>query len=161
MANRSEKKKPLAREIPAIRAGTDTVEPHPLSWFSHDWFWGLVLLLDVFLTYSPVWWAGFVWDDEPLLASNAAMVGLDGLKDIWTTSVADICPFTFTTFWVEHAFWGAIPLPYHLVNVVLHAGCAILLWRVLLLLRVPGACWARHSGLSTRCRWSQWRGSAR
>ena len=77
------------------------------------------------------------------------MIGLRGLKDIWTTNAADISPFTFTTFWVEHALWGLAPLPYHLVNVLLHGACAVLLWRVLRSLQIPGAwlgasLWALH-----------------
>ena len=44
---------------------------------------------------------------------------------------------------------GLAPLPYHLMNIVLHAACSILLWRVLGILRVPGAwvgaaLWALH-----------------
>jgi tetratricopeptide (TPR) repeat protein len=71
------------------------------------------------------------------------------LKEIWTTSAADICPLTLTTFWVEHALWGLGPLPYHLVNVLLHGASAVLLWRVLRGLRVQGAwlgaaLWALH-----------------
>lgn len=31
-----------------------------------DWLWGLMLILSVILTYTPVWKAGFVWDDGKL-----------------------------------------------------------------------------------------------
>ena len=55
-----------------------------------------------------------------IVTANPVIIGPLGLKEIWTTSAADICPLTFTTFWVEHALWGLAPLPYHLVN-VLHA----------------------------------------
>ena len=84
-----------------------------------------------------------------LLTANPCVVGPLGLKEIWTTNAADICPLTLTTFWVEHALWGLEPLPYHLVNVLLHGACAILLWRVLRSLRVQGAwlgaaLWALH-----------------
>ena len=84
-----------------------------------------------------------------ILTANPCIVGPLGLKEIWTTSAADICPLVLTTFWVEHALWGLAPLPYHLVNVLMHGACAVLLWRVLRSLRVQGAwlgaaLWALH-----------------
>jgi tetratricopeptide (TPR) repeat protein len=123
--------------------------PGPPSWFRRDWFWGLVLILSVILTYTPVWHAGFIWDDDVHLTANPSIVGPLGFKEIWTTSAADICPFTLTTFWVEHALWGLNPLPYHLVNVLMHGASAVLLWRVLRSLPVQGAwlgaaLWALH-----------------
>src|SRR5208283_986232 len=111
----------------------------PQSWFRRDWFWGLILILSVILTYTPVWRAGLIWDDDTILTANPCIVGPVGLKEIWTTRAADICPLALTTFWAEHALWGLEPLPYHLVNVMLHAACAILLWRVLRRLRVQSA----------------------
>jgi hypothetical protein len=121
----------------------------PPAWFRRDWFWGLILILLVLLAYTPVWNAGFVWDDGVMLTANPCIVGPLGLKEIWTTSAADICPLVITTFWVEHALWGLAPLPYHLANIVMHGACAVALWRVLRSLRVPGAwlgaaLWALH-----------------
>jgi tetratricopeptide (TPR) repeat protein len=119
------------------------------SLFRHDWLWGLILMLAVILAYMPVWQAGFIWDDSVVLTANPCIVGPLGLKEIWTTSAADICPLTLTTFWIEHALWGLGPLPYHLVNLLLHGASAVLLWRVLRGLRVQGAwlgaaLWALH-----------------
>ena len=110
---------------------------------------GLVLVLAIFLAYQPVWHAGFIWDDDGRITANPCVVGPLGLKEIWTTSAADICPLVETSFWAEHALWGLAPLPYHLVNVLLHAACALLLWQILKRLRVPGAwlgaaLWALH-----------------
>ena len=121
----------------------------PPSWFRRDWLWGLILILFVILAYTPVWYARFVWDDYGYLTANPCIVGPLGLKEIWTTSAADICPLVFTTFLVEHALWGLNPLQYHLVNVLMHGACAVLLWRVLGSLRVQGAwlgaaLWALH-----------------
>jgi tetratricopeptide (TPR) repeat protein len=112
----------------------------PPSWLRRDWLLGLILILFVVAVYTPVWKAGFLlWDDNVILTSNPCIVGPLGLKEIWTTSAADICPLTLTTFWVEHALWALNPLPYHLVNVLLHGLSALLLWRVLRSLRVQGA----------------------
>jgi hypothetical protein len=149
MAKRSKRKKARSNEIPAKVRATWAVAQGPSFRLSRDWVWGVILVLAVILTYQPVWHAGFVWDDELLITANPVIIGPLGLKEIWTTNAAGICPLTLTTFWVEHALWGLHPLPYHLVNVLLHGVCAILLWRVLRSLRVPGAwlgaaLWALH-----------------
>jgi len=142
----SKKKVPGRRAFKNVTATSVRVQEPP-SW--NDWFWGLILILSVILTYTPVWQAGFIWDDDAHLTANPCIVGPLGLKEIWTTSAANICPLTLTTFWVEHALWGLGPLPYHLVNVLMHGACAVLLWRVLRSLRVQGAwlgaaLWALH-----------------
>ena len=117
--------------------------------YGRDYLAGAVLVLAVVLTYTPVWWAGFIWDDDGYVNVNTSLTGPLGLSEIWSSSAADISPLAKTTFWAEHALWGLAPLPYHLVNVVLHACCAILLWRVLRSLSVTGAwlgaaLWALH-----------------
>ena len=138
MAKRSNRRKVAGTGVTTrIRTSVDVQEP-PI-WFRRDWFWGLILILSVMLTYMPVWRAGFIWDDDTVLTANPCIVGPVGLKEIWTTRAADICPLALTTFWAEHALWGLAPLPYHLVNVLMHAACGILLWRVLRSLRVLGA----------------------
>ncbi len=149
MAKRSKRKKALSSKIPANVAVTDPVAPRLPSWFSRDWLWGLILVGAVILAYQPVWYAGFIWDDDMVVTANPVIIGPLGLKEIWTTSAADICPLTLTTFWLEHVLWGLVPLPYHLVNVLLHGACAVLLWRVLRSLQMPGAwlgaaLWALH-----------------
>ena len=149
MAKRSRKRKAtgggVLRKVTTANAGV----PGSPSWFRRDWFWGLILILFVIVAYAPIWHAGFIWDDDIILTANPCIVGPLGLKEIWTTSAADICPLALTTFWVEHALWGLAPLPYHLVNVLMHGACAVLLWRVLRSLRIQGAwlgaaLWALH-----------------
>jgi tetratricopeptide (TPR) repeat protein len=116
---------------------------------ARGWPWGVVLFFAVIAAYSPVWWAGSIWDDEVVVTANPVIVGPLGLKEIWTTSAADVGPLTLTTFWLEHAVWGLDLRSYHIVNLLMHGACAVLLWRVLQSLRVPGAwlgaaLWALH-----------------
>ena len=40
---------------------------------------------------------------------------------------------------MEYHLWGLAPAGYHLVNVLLHAGNAVLVWLVLRRLGIPGA----------------------
>ena len=110
---------------------------------------GLLLAAAVFIAYARVWHAGFIWDDDDHLTRNPCIVGPLGFRAIWTTSKAVYYPLVLTSFWLQHALWGLNPLPYHLVNVTLHAACALLLWRVLRRLNVAGAwlgaaIWALH-----------------
>jgi tetratricopeptide (TPR) repeat protein len=121
----------------------------PPPFLSQPRYLTLILLLAVALAYQPVWYAGFVWDDASHVTANPCIVGPLGLEQIWTTPAGSICPLVLTTFWLEHALGGLHPLPYHLVNVLQHAVCAILLWQVLRTLKVPGpwlgaALWALH-----------------
>jgi hypothetical protein len=110
---------------------------------------GGVLVAALVLAYGAIWWAGYIWDDESMVVANPVIAGPLGLREIWTTNNADICPLTLSTFWLEFHLWGSTPLPYHLVTLALHAICALMLWRVLSALRIPGAwlgaaIWALH-----------------
>jgi Flp pilus assembly protein TadD len=46
---------------------------------------------------------------------------------------------TYTVFRLEYKLWGFDPLGYHLFNIVLHLINALLLWRLLACMRLPGA----------------------
>ena len=99
------------------------------------------ILFLTFLAYQPVWHAGFVWDDDVYVTDNQTLRSPDGLRKIWSSPGATVqyYPLVFTSFWAEHHLWQLKPLGYHLVNVLLHALNAILLWRVLRRLELPGA----------------------
>jgi protein O-mannosyl-transferase len=104
-----------------------------------DWLSAVLLIAFVLIAYAPVFRAGFVWDDESHLTQNRCIVGPLGLKEIWTSTRAVYYPLVLTTFWALHKFVGLHPLPYHILNVLLHAGSAVLLWRIL---RQPSVCGA-------------------
>jgi hypothetical protein len=118
-------------------------------WWESGWFRCLLVIAGLVILYSPACQSGFTWDDDEHLTQNPCIIGPQSIVDIWTTRAARICPLVLSTFWLEHRLWGLAPLPYHLVNVLMHAGAVLVLWRVLLALRVPGAwlgalLWALH-----------------
>jgi tetratricopeptide (TPR) repeat protein len=128
------------------------------AWLDHPWLPGALLFVLVLIVYSPICWAGFIWDDDFYVTGNAAVIEPGGLVKIWTTHLADICPLVMTTFWIEHQLWGLNPLGFHLVNVAIHGTSAIVLWRLLRALEIPGAwlgaaLWALHPVLVESVAW--------
>lgn len=101
----------------------------------------LALLAAVVVSFLPALSAGFVWNDHTYVTENPTLDGLDGLRRIWTDPLANeqYYPLVFTTYWVEKRLWGLDPFGYHLVNVLLHAAAALLLWRFLKRLGLPAA----------------------
>jgi tetratricopeptide (TPR) repeat protein len=95
----------------------------------------------VLLAYSRALHAGFIWDDDVYVINNRLLSAPDGLWRIWFSfdSPSQYFPLVYTTLRVEHALWGLVPLGYHLVNILLHGANALLLWRLLARLRIPGA----------------------
>jgi Flp pilus assembly protein TadD len=97
------------------------------------------------LAYLPALRAGWIWDDDYYVTKNHNLRDTAGLKNIWTKfglkngGTPQYYPVTHTTFWVEHQLCGVRPAGYHLVNILLHATNAILLWLILKRFDVPGA----------------------
>jgi len=105
-----------------------------------DWLVGLLLIAATVLAYQPVWHAGFIWDDDTFLVDNPVIKSADGPYRLWfTASTPDYFPMTSSMLWLEWRLWNGHPLGFHLVNVLLQAFSAVLLWRVLLRLKIPGA----------------------
>jgi tetratricopeptide (TPR) repeat protein len=113
----------------------------PLSALRRSYVRAAILLLVSVIIYSPLLWhAEFFWDDFILLVDNPLIKSSHGLFDLWfSTRTPDYFPLTSTTFWLEWRLWGMHAEGYHLTNILLHAGSALLLWRIFLRLRIPGA----------------------
>jgi tetratricopeptide (TPR) repeat protein len=105
------------------------------------WLWGVLLTGAILLAYQPAWHAGFIWDDDLYVTQNKLLTAPDGLRRIWFSldSPSQYFPLVYTTFRIERVLWGLNPAGYHWVNILLHAANALILWRLLNRLELPGA----------------------
>src|SRR5439155_516496 len=112
-----------------------------MSWWKRDWFFCLILAIVTLLAYQPAWNGSFIWDDDDYVTNNQLLTAPDGLRRIWFSldSPSQYFPLVYTTFRIERALWGLHPFGYHWVNLLLHIANALLVWRVLMALKVPGA----------------------
>ena len=112
-----------------------------MSWSKRgDWFFCLILAVVTLLAYQPAWHGGLVWDDEAHVGGYALRT-LDGLRRIWFVprTTQQYYPILHTSFWLQQRLWGDSTTGYHLVNLLLHVGCVMLVLKILRFLRIPGA----------------------
>jgi tetratricopeptide (TPR) repeat protein len=111
-----------------------------MSWSKRDWFFCLILAVVTILAYQPAWHGGVLWDDEPHIGGPELRT-LDGLKRIWFVprTTQQYYPLLHTSFWLQQRLWGDSTTGYHIVNLLLHIGCVVLVLRILRRLRIPGA----------------------
>ena len=95
-----------------------------------------LLFLLVFAAYWPALTGQFVWDDQLLVVKNPLVTGQLNLRNVWLQT-----DFSLTTvaLWLQWLMWGNNPTGYHVANILLHALSCVLLWRVLVRLKIPGA----------------------
>jgi hypothetical protein len=113
----------------------------------------LGIFLLVVWAYAPVRSAGWVWDDiDVYVTTNATVKSPDGIRDIWfgfyrnpakgdalVVKTYQYYPLVFSSFWLEHRLFGLNPVPYHLLNVLLHLVNVVLVFRLARRLEIPGA----------------------
>jgi protein O-mannosyl-transferase len=113
-----------------------TASPH------RGWLFGVLIVASTVVAYLPALRGGFVWDDDSWTTNISGLLrDASGLRAIWckTTAMQQYYPLTGTTFWLDFQLWGLRTLPYHVENVLIHAVAALLFWRLLRRLHVPGA----------------------
>jgi len=100
----------------------------------------LALPVAAFAAYWPALFGALVWDDDAHV-THPDLRSLRGLWRIWSEPGAtqQYYPFVHSAFWAEHRLWGDAAVGYHVVNLLLHLGAVLLLYRVLRRLAVPGA----------------------
>ncbi len=106
-----------------------------------QWLLALLLLALTLGVYQQVWRAGFIWQDDLRVTANPLLSAAEGWRQIWSSFArpADYFPLTNSIYRLEWMLWSVQPAGYHWVNLGLHALNALLLWRLLRLLRIPGA----------------------
>src|SRR4029453_15727947 len=121
--------KPLSRRSPA-----------PAGQRRSDWFFCLILAVVTILAYQPAWHGGLLWDDDANIAT-LELRSLDGLRRIWFVprTTQQYYPLLHSSSLLQQRFFGDSPTGYHLVNLLLHIGCAVLVLKILRFLRIPGA----------------------
>jgi len=111
------------------------------SWFKYTW-WSIPLL--AILVYIPSFIADFTLDDVLIIEDNMFLRSFDMLDDIWTshywagkidaTDTGLYRPLTLTTFAIQYWTTGENPVPFHIVNILLHALATFVLMRFVHLL---------------------------
>jgi Flp pilus assembly protein TadD len=98
------------------------------------------IIIAVAVVYLPALRGDFVWDDFLLITGNPLLQNFSGLVEIWSGGrTADYFPVTNAAFWIEHHLFGANATGYHAVNILLQIANALLVWRLLKRLNIPGA----------------------
>jgi protein O-mannosyl-transferase len=101
---------------------------------------GALLFLATLFSHWQALGGGFIWDDDAHV-TRSALRSLQGIWDIWFKlgATQQYYPIVHSAFWLEQAFWGDNAFFYHLINIILHTVVSIILVKILLELKLPGA----------------------
>jgi len=101
----------------------------------------ILLIIVTFIAYIPAIQGGYIWDDNMYVSQNETLKTFRGLTQIWSDPMAtpQYYPLVFSSFWLEYRLWGLDPMGYHIINVLLHATVAVLLYFVLKYLDFKGS----------------------
>ncbi|HTB85694.1 MAG TPA: tetratricopeptide repeat protein [Candidatus Sulfotelmatobacter sp.] len=98
---------------------------------------GVLLFTFVLAVYSPVLPGTFLMDDWRLIDGDNDL--LHGKLTAWNIWFQTDFALSSIAFWLQRLAFGTNPFGYHLTNIILHAASAMLVWRLLLKLKIPGA----------------------
>src|SRR2546423_2000626 len=112
------------------------ITPRTLTWLGAATLFALTIF-----AYRPASHGGFVWDDDRYVTHNYLLSAPDGLRRIWFSldAPSQYFPLAYTVLRIERSLWDLHPTGYHWVNILLHVGNALLVWRILSRLKVPGS----------------------
>ncbi len=100
----------------------------------------IALSAATFLVYRPAWHGGFLWDDDRYVTHNPLLTAPDGLGRIWFSldAPSQYFPLTYTVLRFGQLLWALNPTGYHFLSISLHVCNALLVWRILVRLNIPG-----------------------
>ncbi|MBN2097573.1 MAG: tetratricopeptide repeat protein [Candidatus Omnitrophica bacterium] len=95
---------------------------------------GLILILG-FLAYANSLDNPFIWDDQNLIVANPYIKDIRLIKNLFTkdlgygTQFSNFYrPLQSLSFELDYYLWGLKPFGFHLTNLLLHIGCAVMLY---------------------------------
>jgi protein O-mannosyl-transferase len=109
----------------------------------------LLVIMAASIPFLPALQNGFVYDDGGLITNNPA-IWSSSPTSAWHTpywpgrvETGLYRPWTTFSYWIDARLFDHHPAGFHLVNLILHLGCSLLLWRLLVTLfpRRPIAAW--------------------
>ncbi|MGW8265686.1 MAG: tetratricopeptide repeat protein, partial [Longimicrobiales bacterium] len=100
--------------------------------------WEVLIALAAAALFSPTVGFGWVYDDQMEIVLNPLIRSLSNLTAIFTTTVWAgsgmetylYRPLALVTYSLNHIVSGLAPWSYHLVNVLLHSGVSVLVFRL-------------------------------
>jgi len=99
------------------------------------------IIVIVSLVFFPSLFNDFLsWDDAQMIKRNPYLkeLSLENVSKIFTSPFAGrYYPLTFFSWQIDYHFFKLDPYPYHMINLILHLFNVVLVYRILLLLKVP------------------------
>ncbi|CAJ0593677.1 unnamed protein product [Cylicocyclus nassatus] len=106
---------------------------------NYDWLKLVIITVLAAGPYIPSLDGEFVFDDSATIINNPVVTGKTPLKQVFTTdywghpiasplSHKSYRPLTTLTFWLNYRFHNEWTLPYHLLNIALHAIASLLVF---------------------------------
>ena len=104
----------------------------PQNKFDNKWLHITLLVAAIVVAYSKIFHAGFIsWDDYEYVVHNKDIRGFSAGNIVaWFSKfyIGNYHPLTICSYAFDYLFGGAQPLVYHLTNILLHTGNAIILY---------------------------------
>ena len=130
----------VPRTAPAAADETVVVAPNGAERWTGLIFKVAIIVLAGLWIYSPAYHGDWLWDDDQAITQNAVAQGPWNFYEHWVWPPgADYWPLTATGFWIQWHLFGMNQTGYHVVNVVFHILGALAFWRLLHVMRLPGA----------------------